>query len=216
LNRIFIGSHSLPPLVRRIGPSPGRRACSPDQSIKCSGASRAPGSRANPHHAGPLTPPGNPAPALFRQPPALCGHLRHCTTLCGEASVNSVIMCHPPPYGRRAAPSKEDGGTLEKGTDTCPTPTRDDAVTSDQRSASPPSPPALCGHPRRCATIPGPVQPSPAPWEPRTTRRCHARGCAPHGLPSAAPSSHRTDGDRMGSSHIATLEAAPGREQDTP
>jgi hypothetical protein len=37
---------------------------------------------------GPLTPPGNPAPALFRQPPTLCGHLCHYTTLCGEASVN--------------------------------------------------------------------------------------------------------------------------------
>jgi hypothetical protein len=51
--------------------------------------------------------------------------------LCGEASVNSVTLCHPPPYVRRVAPSEEDGRTLEKGTDTCPTPTRDDVVTSD-------------------------------------------------------------------------------------
>jgi hypothetical protein len=109
----------------------------------------------NPRHADPLTPPGNPAPALFRQPPALCGHLRHCTTLCSKASVNSVTLCHPPPYGRRAAPSKEDGETLEKGTGTCPTPTRDDAVTSDQRSASP-------HHLRPCSAIPAAVQPSRA------------------------------------------------------
>jgi hypothetical protein len=47
--------------------------------------SRAPGSRANPRHAVPLTPPGNPAQALFHQPPALCGHPRHFTTLCGKA-----------------------------------------------------------------------------------------------------------------------------------
>jgi hypothetical protein len=176
--------------------------------------SRTPGSRANPHHAGPLTPPGNPAQALFRQPLALCGHPHHCTTLCGKASVNSVTLCHPPPYGRRAAPSKEDGGTLEKGTNTCPTPMWDNAVTSDQWSASPPSPLALFGHPRRCATIPGPVRPSPASREPGATRCCHARGCAPHGLPSTTPSSQCTDDDQTGSSHTTTLEAAPGREQD--
>jgi hypothetical protein len=175
-----------------------------------------PRTRANPRHTGPLTPPGNPALALFCQPPALCGHLRLCTTLCGKASVNSVTLCHPPPYGRRPTPSKEDGRTLEKGMDTCPMPTRDNTMTLDQRSASPPSPPTLFGHPRRCATIHGPVQPSLAPREPRTTRRCHTHGCAPHGLPSSAPSSQRTDDDRTRSSHIAALEATPGREQDTP
>jgi hypothetical protein len=49
----------------------------PDQSIKCSGTTRAPESKANPHHAGPLTPPGNHIPALFRQP-SPCGHPWHC------------------------------------------------------------------------------------------------------------------------------------------
>jgi hypothetical protein len=170
----------------------------------------------NPCHAGPLTLLGNPAPALFYQPPALCGHLRHCVTLCDEASVNSVTLCHPPPYGQHAAPSNKDDGTLKKGRDTCSTPMRDDAVMSDQWSASPPSPLALFGHPRRCATISGPVRPSRAPWEPGETRRCHARGCTPHDLPSAAPTSQRTDDDRTGSSHIAALKAAPGQEQDTP
>jgi hypothetical protein len=45
------------------------RTHSPDRSIKCSNTSRAPGSRANPCHAVPLTPPGNHIPVLFRQPP---------------------------------------------------------------------------------------------------------------------------------------------------
>jgi hypothetical protein len=120
-----------------------------------------PWTRANPRHAGPLTPPGNPTPALFCQPPALCGHLHLCTTLCDKASVNSVTLCHPPPYGRRATPLKEDGRTLEKGTDTCPMPTRDNTVTLPAEPVSPvisgpvrPSPP-LCNHPRPCAAIPG-------------------------------------------------------------
>jgi hypothetical protein len=43
-------------------------AHSPDQSIKFSDTTRAPGSKANPRHAGPLTPLGNHIPALFRQP----------------------------------------------------------------------------------------------------------------------------------------------------
>jgi hypothetical protein len=37
-----------------------------------------PGQKVNPHHAGPLTPPGNHVPELFRQP-ALRGHPWHCT-----------------------------------------------------------------------------------------------------------------------------------------
>jgi hypothetical protein len=205
-------------LEARVGPPPQARDPAPTPSTRALNdlAHRAPRSRANPRHAGPLTPPGNPTPALFHRPPALCGHPRHCTTPCSKASVNSVTLCHLLPYGRRATPSKEGDGTLEKGIDTCPTPTRDNAVTSDQWSVSPPSPLAQCSHPHRCATIPGPVRPSPAPWEPGTTRHCHGRSCAPHGLPSAAPSSQRTDGDQTGSSHTATLEAAPGREQDLP
>jgi hypothetical protein len=43
----------------------------------CSGTSRAPGSKANPRHASPLTPSGNHIPALFHQP-ALCGHPQSC------------------------------------------------------------------------------------------------------------------------------------------
>jgi hypothetical protein len=44
------------------------RAQSLNQSIKCSDMPWAPGSKANPHHACPLTPPGNHIPALFCQP----------------------------------------------------------------------------------------------------------------------------------------------------
>jgi hypothetical protein len=81
--------------------------------------------------------------------------------MCGKASVNSVTQCHPLPYGRRAASLKEDDGTLEKGTDIYPTPTRDNTVTSKPvELVSPvtsglvrPSPP-LCHHPERCSTIP--------------------------------------------------------------
>jgi hypothetical protein len=43
-----------------------------------------------------------------------------------------MTLCYPLSYGLCAAPSKEDGGTLKKGTDACSTPAQDDAVTSDQ------------------------------------------------------------------------------------
>jgi hypothetical protein len=62
---------------------------------------------------------------------------------------------------------------------------------------------------------PGTAAPSPALWEYGATRRCHASCYAPYGFPSAAPSSQRTDDDRMGGSHTATLEVAPGRIQAT-
>jgi hypothetical protein len=113
-------------------------------------------------------------------------------------------------------PSKEDNGTLERGMYIDHAPARNGAVTSDQWSASPPSPPALCGHPHHCATIPGTEEPSPALWEPKTTRRRHALCCTSSGLPSAAPPSRRTDGDQTGSSHTTTLEATPWRAQDSP
>jgi hypothetical protein len=90
------------------------------------------------------------------------------------ASVNSVTLCHPLPYGRRAAPSKEDDRALEKGTDICHAPTRDNTVTSNQWSASPPSLSALYSHPHRCATIPCAATPSLTLWEPGTTRHRHA------------------------------------------
>jgi hypothetical protein len=94
-------------------------------------------------------------------------------------------------------PSKENGGTHERGTDAYPVLARDNAVMSDQWSASPPSTPALRGHPRRCATIPSTAAPSPTLWEPETTGHRHTRCCASTGPPSVAPSSQRTEGDQM-------------------
>jgi hypothetical protein len=52
--------------------------------------------------------------------------------LCGKANVSSVTLCLPLSYGPNTAPSKEDGGTLERGTDARLAPARDDAVTSGQ------------------------------------------------------------------------------------
>jgi hypothetical protein len=71
------------------------------------------------------------------------------------ASDNPVALCHPLPYNRRAAPSKEDGGALEGKTDDYSTPAQDYAVMSGRRDRSPPSPLVLCGHPRRPQCHPG-------------------------------------------------------------
>jgi hypothetical protein len=76
---------------------PRRRTCSPDRSIKCSGTSRAPGSKANPRRAGPLTPPGNQIPVLFDQP-ALCSHPRHCAGAVREGRCHSMTLCRQLPY----------------------------------------------------------------------------------------------------------------------
>jgi hypothetical protein len=51
------------------------------------------------------------------------------------------------------------------------------------------------GHPRRPNTIPGTASPSPTLWGYEATRRRHTSCCAPYDLPSAAPSSRRTDDD---------------------
>jgi hypothetical protein len=93
---------------------------------------------------------------------------------------------------------KEDSETLDRGTDAYPVPARDDTVTSDQCGVSPPSPSALCGHPHCCAAIASTAMLSPSLWEPWTTRQHHPRHCAPSGLPSATPSSRRTDDDSSG------------------
>jgi hypothetical protein len=93
-------------------------------------------------------------------------------------------------------PSKEDGGTLERGTDAYHLPARGDAVTSDQWSTSPSSPSTLCGHPYHCATIPSTATPSLSLWGSGTTRRCHPRRCSSSGLPSATPSNRRMNDDR--------------------
>jgi hypothetical protein len=80
------------------------------------------------------------------------------------ASNSPVTLYRPLQYGRRAAPSKEDGGALEGKTGDYSTPAQDYVVTSGQRDRSPPSPSALCDHPRRPNTIPGTASPSPTLW----------------------------------------------------
>jgi hypothetical protein len=116
----------------------------------------------------------------------------------------------------RRTPRKGDGGTLEKGTEAYPAPARDDAVTSDQWSASPPSAPALRGHPHRCVPISGTAASSPVLWEPKTTRHHHPRRCTSFGPPSATPSSRRTDDDSSGRHPLHYPRTAPGQAQDSP
>jgi hypothetical protein len=92
-------------------PGPTTPHLLPEQSIKCSGTPQALRLKANPLHAGPLTPPGNHIPTMFTNPPcaAIPGTVR---VLCGKASVNSVTLCHPLPYRHHDTPLEEDGGTL--------------------------------------------------------------------------------------------------------
>jgi hypothetical protein len=114
-------------------------------------------------------------------------------------------------YDRRAAPSKEDSRALERETADCSTPAQDYAVTSGQCGWSPPSPTALCGHPRHRNTIPGTASPYPTLWGDGATRCRHVGYCAPCGLPSPAPSNQCTDDDQMGDPDATTLEVIPGR-----
>jgi hypothetical protein len=78
---------------------------------------QAPKSKTNPCHYAP----GNHASALLRQLPWR-GHPNHCATLCGGVNNNPVALCHPLPYGQRAASSKKDGGALEGKTNNYATP----------------------------------------------------------------------------------------------
>jgi hypothetical protein len=145
-----------------------------------------------------------------RPSPVLCGSCagspvstpRHCVTHSRTASTSH--------------PSKEDGGTLKRGTASYPTPAQDGAVTLGQRSTSPPSLPVLCGHPRHCAVLPGTATSSPALWGPGTTGHRHARRCAAIAPPLAQPLSRRTNNNQTRSSDTTTLKAAPGRAHDSP
>jgi hypothetical protein len=165
----------------------------------------------NPHHYAP----GNHAPALLRQLPWR-GHPRHCAMLCGRVSNNPVALCHPVPYGRRAAPSKKDDGALEGKTSDYSTPAQDCVVTSGQLGRSPLSPSALCDHPRHRDAIPDTAPTSLTPWERAVIGRRHDGYCDSYSLTSTAPSSPHADGHRTGDLYAATLEAAPGRTQDAP
>jgi hypothetical protein len=129
------------------------------------------------------------------------------------ASDNPVALCHPLPYGRRAAPSKEDDGALEGKTDDYATPAQDYAVTSGRWDRSPPSPSVLCGHPRRpqhhpghCITIPNTMgggqqdAATSAAVRPTASRqphpRAYVRATTKRATPTTPPSKLLLDGYR--------------------
>jgi hypothetical protein len=164
------------------------------------------GSKANPCH----DTPGNHALALLRRLPAA---VRHCAAW---SATTPVALCHPLPYGRRAAPSKKDGRALEGETHVYSTPAKDYAVMSGQWERSPPSPSALCDHPHHYDAIPVTASPSPTLWKRAATGHRHAGHYASYGPTSTAPSSRHTDSPRTGDLYAATLEATPRRAQDAP
>jgi hypothetical protein len=165
---------------------------------------------------------GNHTTALLRLLP-WGGHPRHYATLCGRVSNNPVALYHPLPYGRRAAPSKKDGGALEGKVNNYATPCKDNTVTSGRRDRSPPSPSALCDHPHRpqrhpghCITIPDVVEAcgdeTPPRWllYPRTaSRQRHprtlTRALAEQETSTPPPSKSLLDAHRT--RHDAPLEA---------
>jgi hypothetical protein len=116
-------------------------------------------------------------------------------TLCGEAGVSSATLCRPLSYGRRAMPSKEDGGTPERGDErlfhACP------GLCRDVRPA------------RRVSFVAiGPVRPSPPP-------QCHLEHC------SAIPNAVGVRGDKTPPRRLLctlrppvsrTLESTYGRQ----
>jgi hypothetical protein len=136
--------------------------------------------------------------------------------LCDVVSNRPAALYHPLPYGRHTAPSKKDGGTLVGMTRDYSAPARDDAVTSGQWKWSPPSPSALCDHPRHRDAIPATAPPYPTLWEHAATGHCHSSHCALYDLMSTAPSNPHADGPRTSNLYATSLEAAPGDAQDTP
>jgi hypothetical protein len=132
-------------------------------------------------------------------------------------SNNPVALCHPIPYGRRAAPSRRDDGALEGKTNNYVASVQEQR--RDARSVGPVT-----------SVVIGPVRPSspsPAPSRPlhrhlrhcRSVRRRDAATPAtvpPYGIASTTPSSPHTGGHRIGNHYTATLEAASGHAQDAP
>jgi hypothetical protein len=99
--------HSRPPSARGAPPTP------PTGALKSSDASRAPGSKANPHHTGLLAPPGNQIPALFDQPAtiqpssAMCGCCAGwLVSFHGTVPPTPALPPRRTPRNRTVAPSK--------------------------------------------------------------------------------------------------------------
>jgi hypothetical protein len=91
------------------------------------------------------------------------------------ASNYPVALCHPLPYGRRATPSKEDGGALEGKIDDYSTP-----APGLRRDVGP-------AGPVTSVTI-GPVRPSPPSLTPSRALHHHPQHCGGTGQQDAATS----------------------------
>jgi hypothetical protein len=194
---------------------PQHNTCSPDRSIKCSGTSRAPRSKANPYRAGHLTPLGNRISALFAQP-ALCSHTRRCAGVVWEGRCHSVTLCRLLPYPLHVAPLERGRRHPRKGYDhllhTHLGQHRDirpvervPSITSDPMRPFLP----LYRHPGHYRVIPYTVgtqvdRTSPLP------SLCSLRSPVSQTLESV----YRHQSSK--SSSATTLEAAPGRAQDPP
>jgi hypothetical protein len=106
-----------------------------------------------------------------------------------------MTLCYPLSYGPGAAPSEEDGGTLEGGTDACSTLAQDKhRDVGPVRRVSSVTIDPVWPSPHRDAIL-STVTSSPKLWEYVATRHRHSGRCAPYGLLSAAPSSQGTDND---------------------
>jgi hypothetical protein len=138
-----------------------------------------------------------------------------------------VTLCHPLPYGRRAAPSKKDGGALKGKTNNYATsvqgqrcdvgpagPVTSVAIGPVRPSPPPPTPSRPLQ--RHCNSAVGTAAPSPTLLRCTGTRHRHALYCASYGLLSAAPSSQHAGSGRMRNLHTTTLEAATVQAQDSP
>jgi hypothetical protein len=98
---------SEPPPRSRLPLGPRYLTCSPTGALNALTRSGRTGQRANPHHADPLTPPGNQAPALCGQLAAVRPSWRcACTVRSGRR--HFVTLCYPLPSFLHVAP-------LEKG-----------------------------------------------------------------------------------------------------
>jgi hypothetical protein len=139
------------------------------------------------------SPPRRSTDTAWESNPDAVRTTRHCAAilgavhgLCGMPVVipwHCATCSHP---SSTPHPSKRDTDALEGRMTTNPAPVQDDAMTQGERNTSPLSPPTPCGHPRRCATIPGTAKPSSTLWGLMLTGHHHARCYA-----AQAPSSTR-------------------------
>jgi hypothetical protein len=116
-------------------------------------------------------------------------------------------------------PRKRTTGPSKGRRTTTPRPCKDNTVTSGQQDRSPPSPSALCDHPRRPHAIPATASPSPTLWKRATTGRRHTSCCAPvrphvngtlessHGRSPNMRPLHRHPRSRSWTRHVAPPEA---------